>query len=143
MDHGKVLIRTAIDGSKEVRVDVSGVRAIRSSQDEVIITGDGIKLKKDGEVSAPLISPDGFNAEFLEDGTITSNKFSQIKPSPVSFVVGEGRLVQTDGSDYGELTIKWPIVETRMDGSPADDIAGYRVYLFGRGIQKHSSVLVL
>ena len=131
VDHGKVLIRTAIDGSKEVRVDVSGVRAIRSSQDEVIITGDGIKLKKDGEVSAPLISPDGFNAEFLEDGTITSNKLFQIKPSPVSFVVGEGRLVQTDGSDYGELTIKWPIVETRMDGSPADDIAGYRVYLSG------------
>jgi predicted nucleic acid-binding Zn-ribbon protein len=131
VDHGKVLIRTAIDGSKEVRVDVSGVRAIRSSQDEVIITGDGIKLKKDGEVSAPLISPDGFNAEFLEDGTITSNKLFQIKPSPVSFVVGEGRLVQTDGSDYGELTIKWPIVETKMDGSPADDIAGYRVYLFG------------
>src|SRR5690606_21196335 len=81
--------------------------------------------------SESIISPDGFNARYLEDGSITTNKFSQVKPNPVSFIVCESEIVQTDSHDYAELIIKWPIVETRVDGTPADDIAGYRIYLQG------------
>ena len=132
VDHGKVSIRTAIDGTKEVIINDSGIHAMRNSTDGIIIAGEGIKLKKNGEVaSESIISPDGFNARYLEDGSITTNKFSQVKPNPVSFIVCESEIVQTDSHDYAELIIKWPIVETRVDGTLADDIAGYRIYLQG------------
>jgi hypothetical protein len=129
IDNGALNIRTAISGSKEMIIGSSGIIMRRSTGYELRMDGEGITVVQGGQPLGKVISPDGFDSNFLLDNSITRKKVSSVRPNPVVGMTTEVFLYPGQSSEAFNVRCSWEIPATKSDGSVYDDSAGYRVYL--------------
>jgi len=129
VDEGAVNIRTAIDGEKEVRLDSFGLHAMLSLLDEVRIQPEGVMLVKDGLESGLIITPDGFNSDYLKDRSIKAIKLSNVAPLPPQNLSATEKQSASFKKYVGSVELVWYTPDLKEDYSPYEDQGGYKVYV--------------